>query len=32
MIDLHGKQHLPEQSDRPIVAGMTEDQIRALYE
>ena len=32
MIDFRGKQHLPEQSDRPIVAGMDEDQIRALHE
>ena len=32
MIDFHGKQHLPEQSDQPIVEGMTEDQMRAVYE
>jgi GTP cyclohydrolase II len=32
MIDFRGKEHLAEQSDRPIVQGMTEDQIRALYE
>jgi GTP cyclohydrolase II len=32
MIDFHGKQHLPEQSDRPIVAGMSERQISALFE
>jgi len=32
MIDFHGKEHLPEQTDRPIVKGMTEDQIRKLYE
>lgn len=32
MIDFHGKQHLPEQSDRPIVAGMNTTQIGALYE
>jgi GTP cyclohydrolase II len=32
MIDFHGKEHLPEQSDRPIVAGMSEGQIRALFE
>lgn len=32
LIDFHGKPHLPEQSDPPIVAGMTQDQIRALYE
>ena len=32
MIDFHGKQHLPEQSDRPIVAGMSAAQIGALNE
>jgi len=32
MIDFLGKEHLVEQTDRPIVRGMTEDQIRALYE
>ena len=32
MIDFRGKPHLVEQSDPPIVAGMTEDQIKALYE
>jgi GTP cyclohydrolase II len=32
MIDFHGKEHLVEQTDRPIVAGMTKDQVRALYE
>jgi GTP cyclohydrolase II len=32
MIDFHGKQHLPEQSDQPIVEGMTADQMRAIYE
>ena len=32
MIDFHGKEHLPEQSDQPIVEGMTEDQMRAVYE
>jgi GTP cyclohydrolase II len=32
MIDFHGKEHLAEQADRSIVEGMTEDQIRALYE
>ena len=32
MIDFHGKQHLPEQSDRPIVAGMSTAQIGALNE
>ena len=29
MIDFHGKEHLPEQYDRPIVEGMSEDQIGA---
>jgi len=32
LIDFHGKPHLPEQSDRPIVAGMSEAQIGALNE
>jgi GTP cyclohydrolase II len=32
MIDFHGRQHLPEQSDRPIVAGMSEGQINFLFE
>jgi GTP cyclohydrolase II len=32
MIDFHGREHLPEQSDRPIVAGMSESQIGALNE
>ena len=32
MIDFHGKENLPEQSDPAIVEGMTEDQIKALYE
>lgn len=32
MIDFYGKEHLPEQSDAPIVAGMSEDQIQATYE
>lgn len=32
MIDIFGKQHLPEQSDRPIVDGMTEDQIIQIEE
>jgi GTP cyclohydrolase II len=32
LIDFHGKEHLVEQIDRPIVEGMTNDQIRALYE
>jgi len=30
MIDFHGKQHMPEQGDGPIVAGMSEKQIGAL--
>jgi GTP cyclohydrolase II len=32
MIDFHGKEHLPEQSDQPIIEGMSHDQISALYE
>ncbi|MBK9924366.1 MAG: GTP cyclohydrolase II [Anaerolineales bacterium] len=32
MIDFHGKEHLPEQSDLPIVAGMTHEQIGAMHE
>jgi GTP cyclohydrolase II len=32
MIDFHGKTHLPEQSDMPIVEGMTESQIKAVYD
>jgi len=32
MIDFLGKEHLPEQDDRPIVEGMSEDQIGALNE
>ena len=32
MIDFHGKQHLLEQHDRPIVEGMSESQIDALDE
>jgi GTP cyclohydrolase II len=31
-IDFSGKPHLEEQTDRPIVQGMTERQIQALYE
>ena len=31
-IDFSGKEHLKEQDDRPIVAGMTEKQIEALNE
>lgn len=30
LIDPHGKEHLLEQSDRPIVGGMTAEQIAAL--
>jgi len=32
MIDFHGKEHLPEQSDLPIVAGMTREQIGSMHE
>jgi GTP cyclohydrolase II len=32
LIDFHGKEHLPEQSDLPIVAGMSAAQISALVE
>ncbi len=32
MIDFHGKPHLAEQSDPVIVKGMTEEQVKALYE
>ncbi|NWG07205.1 MAG: GTP cyclohydrolase II [Chloroflexi bacterium] len=32
MIDFHGKEHLPEQGDRPIVAGMNVSQIGAMFE
>jgi GTP cyclohydrolase II len=32
MIDFQGKEHLPEQSDFPIVAGMSKVQIGALHE
>ena len=31
-IDFSGKPHLVEQTDRPIVEGMTTEQIKALYE
>lgn len=30
LIDFRGKEHLPEQIDRPIVQGMTDEQIRAM--
>ncbi len=32
MIDFHGKEHLPEQDDLPIVEGMSAAQIGALVE
>ncbi|HAV76827.1 MAG TPA: GTP cyclohydrolase II [Anaerolineae bacterium] len=32
MIDFRGKQHLPEQSDRPYIKGMTEEQAIAIQE
>jgi len=32
MIDFYGKEHLAEQDDRPIVEGMSEEQIGALNE
>jgi GTP cyclohydrolase II len=32
MIDFRGKEHLPEQDDRPIIEGMSEAQIGALNE
>ncbi len=32
MIDFHGKEHLPEQSDLPILVGMSQEQISALNE
>lgn len=32
MIDFKGKEHLVEQSDKPIVEGMPESQIKALYD
>lgn len=32
LIDFYGHEHLPEQSDRPIVEGMSEEQIGALNE
>jgi GTP cyclohydrolase II len=32
LIDFQGHKHLPEQSDRPIVVGMNEEQIGALNE
>src|ERR671925_1410850 len=32
LIDFYGKEHLPEQSDRPIVEGMSEAQVEQLNE
>jgi len=32
MIDFHGKEHLPEQSDAPFIEGMSEVQVGALHE
>jgi GTP cyclohydrolase II len=32
MIDFHGKEHLVEQTDLPVVAGMSQEQIGALHE
>jgi GTP cyclohydrolase II len=32
MIDFYGKEHLPEQSDRPIVEGMSESEIEKINE
>ena len=32
MIDFYGKEHLPEQSDRPIVEGMSESEIEEINE
>ncbi len=32
LIDFRGKEHLPEQYDRPIIAGMNAEQIGALNE
>ena len=29
LIDEYGKEHLPEQADRPIIEGMTTDQVAA---
>jgi hypothetical protein len=30
LIDVHGRERLLEQGDRPVIEGMTEDQIGAL--
>jgi len=32
MIDFRGKEHLAEQSDKPIVEGMPESQIKAMHD
>lgn len=32
LIDFNGKEHLLEQIDRPLVDGMKEEQVKALYE
>jgi GTP cyclohydrolase II len=32
MIDLRGRERFNEQSDQPIIEGMSQDQMRALYE
>ena len=32
LIDVQGKEHLLEQADRPIVEGMTEEQIATALE
>jgi hypothetical protein len=32
LIDFRGREHLPEQSDRPIMEGMEAEQIEALNE
>lgn len=32
IIDFHGKKHLPEQSEATIIEGMTESQIKELYD
>lgn len=32
MMDFHGKEHLTEQSDKPIIEGMDESQIKAMYD
>ena len=32
LIDIHGHEHFPEQSDRPYIKGMTEEQVIAIQE